>query len=1365
MRGDDGMRAVVRVRAPGDLAAGTGFLLTPDLVATCAHVVCDAVGLDDVPDAAPAATVDVDLPLSPGRPARRARVDRWCPPAADGTGDIAILRLDAPVDAVIPPLRRVDEPWGRAFRVVGFPPGREDGVWAAGAFREEQGSGWVQLNTETGPPVGPGFSGAPVWDGETGSVVAMTVAADRGGGPRAAAYGLPIEQVLDLAPEVLVNPYRGLAAFAEDDAEFFFGRDADVARCVDVLDRRGLLVVAGASGTGKSSLLHAGVATAHRARGGRVARVRLTGAGGRAEIVRALADALAEATPGPWAAVLEGNGDRQADAGVLLVVDQLEDLAAGVAGPARDAVDLLLRLVEAGVRVATTSRWASFDALLVSGSSGTLQNATVGLTALDRDGLRRAVAEPARRVPGPSFAPGLVERIVDDAGDEPGRLPLVQALLAELWNEPVEGRLTENAYERVGAVRGALVRSAERTWTALDAGDEATARSLLVSMTRPSDTGFLRDAVHLAGLNAPHRRVVEVLVAHRLVVVGPGPGGDVVELAHQALVEHWPRLREWLEADAAFLRWRDGLRADVKRWLPTRDAGTLLRGAELESALGWVRRRGSDLAPDECALVEASRRRRGRERLLRRGAVAVLAVLVLVAGTLAAVATRSNEDLSRALNTANARVLGQLAQARIPTDPGIGTQLALAAYRADPADADARTALAQAYVARRSTVATRLLPGVGRGLLVDPDVDVTVVGTATGALISEGLDGPDPAFRPVPGASATARPVLIAGRGRWVVLADPNSVLRVWDRTSPLPPRLLPGPRPIVARGPDGTHLVTARPGPDGTEVRDEDLATGASTPLVQLPDRDVAAVFRTPDPTRILVRNGDASRPETRLALRDTRDGAVLATLPATTAVAIDGRVTVRCDAVSEKRALLVEDAATGTLRKRVTGIAGGFSGCDSGPRVLLTADRRHVVWTTDYSPAGSTVNVLDLVDGKRFSAGLPAAASTSPFAGQNPVTVAVTPALAVHGDRAVLADGDAVDSLALSASATWRTVLRSPYAFAASNGSLAVLLDTLGEAAVTTRTTDGAVLGRATGPDLGVLPDEDVEGGGMTEDDVFLVVAQSPRGPRLLGFSVPDFRRLGVYDPAAAGAVGPLSSNPDALNFGTAGVRDSRVILVGGVLSWWSAAGHRLTAPPVPVATDPAAIAALVPLNYNMAMTDDGDLVAVREPGGLSLWRPGFDRPTLTISAELMPEDPIVLKDGRLFTLEKPGLLVQRDIATGAVTAPPIPVPQSSSGFAAVDGDGRLVTHDSSGSALDFWDPRTNRSAGRLVAPELSTGVGIGWRRGVLQVDRTDDVVDILLDAGAWHTRLCQAQNRPFTDGERTLLPPGADLEPPCR
>ena len=210
----------------------------------------------------------------------------WSPSHVDGSGDVAVLRLDTGMSATVPALRRVEALWGRSFRTVGFPPGREDGVWAAGELRDTQGAGWVQLCADGGSAVGPGFSGAPIWDHTTGSVVAMAVAADREPGAGSAAYALPVANVLSRAPEVRANPYRGLAAFGEEDAEFFFGRDDDITRCVAVLRREGMLVVAGPSGAGKSSLLDAGVAAAERVRGVHVARARLTGASDRDDVAR-----------------------------------------------------------------------------------------------------------------------------------------------------------------------------------------------------------------------------------------------------------------------------------------------------------------------------------------------------------------------------------------------------------------------------------------------------------------------------------------------------------------------------------------------------------------------------------------------------------------------------------------------------------------------------------------------------------------------------------------------------------------------------------------------------------------------------------------------------------------------------------------------------------------------------------------------------------------------------------------------------------------------------------------------------------------------------------------------------------------------
>lgn len=1402
MRTDiDAAPSLARIR-DGDAALGAGFLIAPDLVLTCAHVVADATGHEDVPVEPPADAVDVDLPLAPDRPRRRALVERWLPPDDHGGGDLAVLRLAEPVDLPVPSLRRVDEPWGRPFRVLGFPPGAEDGVWAAGTLRDEQGSGWLQVDADEGPTVGPGFSGAAIWD-DDGAVVGVAVAAEPRGAHRPAVYALPAAQVLDLAPEVLVNPYRGLAAFSSDDAEFFFGRDAEIATCVETLEREGLLVVAGGSGTGKSSLLAAGLVPAETARGRRVARVRLTGADTRADMTEALAAALARTAPADWAAVLR-DADRPAppdepDAdhpshpdtshpdpghpdpghptapdGVLLVVDQLEDLVTASVDRARSAVELLLDLVRAGVGVATTSRWATFDTLLVGDSAVALQRATVGLTALDRGGLRRAVAEPARRVPGPMFSPGLVARIVDDAGDEPGRLPLVQTLLAELWERPENGRLTDAAYDAAGGVSGALVRSADRAWDALDTHDRPAARSLLLAMTRPTTTGFARRAVHLADLDDQQRRIVGALASGRLVTVGPGPSGDVVELAHQALIEHWPMLRTWLDDDAAFLRWRGELRAAVARWSPQQDPGTLLRGAELTTAAGWADDRGTELTGDERALIDASRRRHRRDRRIRQGAVAVLVVLVLLAGTLAAVVTSSNARLTRALDTANGRTLAQLAQARLPTDPGVGTQLALAAYRADPNDPDTRSAMGQAFAVRRSTSAVHTVPaGPVTRLAADPDVDVVGLGTPGGPVLAEGLTGPSPRFVPVPGAGPGMRVGAISGRGRWVVIVDPKGPARIWDRSSPVPPRPISRRLSAGSVTPDGAHLISTTAGATGSEVHLDDLATGATTALATLPEPDVGEIWQSADPARILVRVGNDQA--STLTVRDAATGAVLRTLPPTSASVLGGAATVRCTTSDLGEGdLVVEDAVTGAPRLTVPGR--GITGpCEGGtsPRGIVSADGRHVLWTAGGS--GSSVDVMlavDLVDGVRTTAWAPSAAGLDPLEPQSPRSretsspwILSTSLATVRGNHALVAAGGEVDTLEASTTPTWRQNTGGAGAGRVAVGGTVDLLFSPDQT-VTRRVSDGAVLGQLDDRDAATPPGElpvDRRTGFANPATTWTKFGRTDRTLRLTEYDLPGLRPTGTYDLTGAGAGSPVPGGDATADMvSIARIGDRMVVLANGVLSWWSASTHQLVAPPQRVATDVAGAQRVGGLNESGLVTD-GTTVVLVEVGNVSLWAPGAA--PIRFPANLLEQGgrTVQLAGGRLATLEQPGVLVQHDMHDGHVLAPTLPVSPRTSGFLGVDPVGRLVTDESqTPEAMVFWDMRGDRGAGRVTTP--FNGSQSDVLDGITYVDTGDDVVAFPVDDHVWHDKVCGIQDRAFTDPERAVLPAGADQDPPC-
>ncbi|WP_064273399.1 trypsin-like serine peptidase [Streptomyces sp. RTd22] len=205
--------ALVRIRTVSGAVVGAGFLVDADVVCTCAHVVAQALERSDVPEEPPADAVALDFPLlrdaEGAVPVARATVVTWRW-AEDGSGDVALLRLDRPVPGARPvPLVDGTQVWGHGFRVLGYPRGAEQGVWAAGTLRGPQSAGWLQMEAESAARrVSPGFSGSPVWDEEQGGVVGMTVAVQRGDASTTA-YLIPSASLVDervLRPRC---PFRG----------------------------------------------------------------------------------------------------------------------------------------------------------------------------------------------------------------------------------------------------------------------------------------------------------------------------------------------------------------------------------------------------------------------------------------------------------------------------------------------------------------------------------------------------------------------------------------------------------------------------------------------------------------------------------------------------------------------------------------------------------------------------------------------------------------------------------------------------------------------------------------------------------------------------------------------------------------------------------------------------------------------------------------------------------------------------------------------------------------------------------------------------------------------------------------------------
>jgi hypothetical protein len=265
-------RSIVGILDSEGRAVGTGFLIDERCVITCAHVVDIALGRPQPSPAAPTEMVQVSFPLlNESYNPVPATIKFWFPEQAAGQGDIAGLALDENPPPLSEPARLVyaEDPWGREFRTFGFPGTSVGGDWAWGVIRDIQSTRWLQIEDtgQTGRRVQPGYSGAPVWvdDNDLRGVIGMVVAADRKPGDRVA-YAIPTPVLVEAWPTVLGRralptcPYRGLLAFEENDSPLFFGRDEAVDRLQEAISSSACVSVIGPSGSGKSSVVLAGLA-------------------------------------------------------------------------------------------------------------------------------------------------------------------------------------------------------------------------------------------------------------------------------------------------------------------------------------------------------------------------------------------------------------------------------------------------------------------------------------------------------------------------------------------------------------------------------------------------------------------------------------------------------------------------------------------------------------------------------------------------------------------------------------------------------------------------------------------------------------------------------------------------------------------------------------------------------------------------------------------------------------------------------------------------------------------------------------------------------------------------------------------------
>ncbi|WP_141747278.1 hypothetical protein [Streptomyces agglomeratus] len=651
-------------------------------------------------------------------------------------------------------------------------------------------------------------------------------------------------------------PYPGLAAFGTEDAEMFFGRDdlvKDLLEQIDHTARTALIALFGASGSGKSSLLRAGLLPALPP------NVRVLPLTAGAHPLTALAAAVSDAT-GSAADTLRSrlSGDRQTlevalrtwlaaqpeGTQAVLVVDQFEEVFTLCTDAAeRDA------FLTAVADLACTSDERIRTLIAVRADFYSHCSAHPELVAALRQGvqlpvgppthqeLRDIVVRPAARA-GVSVDSDLVATVLAAAANQPGALPLLAHVLRETWDRR-EGSLLRLAdYHASGGMRGAVAQTAERAYGDLPGEQQKAARKIFLRLTalgvgtddtrRPISRGELDG---IAG-EAVISDVLNHLADARLIVLDE----ERVEVAHEALIRAWPRLHRWLTDDRSSLFVHRRLTEAARTWESLeRDGGAVYRGAQLAAARSWADDHTGELNQLESSFLDAGTTAeaaerdstRRRARLLKR-LVAGMSVLLLLALLGGGIAVRQRQDAHRQELIALSEQLSLQSRSLLSTDPDLAGLLAVEADHLHPA-AESRGAVLSAASARRRTELNTGGPAV-YAVAFSPDHSLLASAAGDGTI---GLWDPERGTRiaSLPGRAERARGVGFSGDGK-LLAATGNSgttgSITVWDaRTRRQVASMTEKEMALgMALSPDG-RMIAVGVGAHG-DIAVRDLSTGS---------------------------------------------------------------------------------------------------------------------------------------------------------------------------------------------------------------------------------------------------------------------------------------------------------------------------------------------------------------------------------------------------------------------------------------------------------------------------------------------------------------------------------------------------------
>ncbi|WP_051796430.1 trypsin-like peptidase domain-containing protein [Streptomyces sp. NRRL S-87] len=997
---------MAQIVGPDGRVAGVGFLVAEGVLFTCAHVALAA-------GSGPGEQVRLVFPHAPGAPRAEGEVldEAWRAPERE---DVAVVRLrSTPAGVEALPLGSAAGCRGHKIRSYGFP--------AQAPQEGHYGYGEAGDLLPAGEPRGPvlqltkandlttGFSGGPVLDEVTGLVIGMLTAITapdtytRGQG---IAYVTPTQVLREVWPDLVerdVCPYRGLEPFTAEHAQWFQGREDAVRQVLANLARQQRLVLLlGPSGSGKSSLVQAGVLRA-------LAAGALPGSDRWLPVLaRPRRDLPAEleraglpgaATDGLAAAVTRRLATEPGAQRVVLIIDQFEELLAQpVNGDRQDR-----RLAGAEEITAAVHSSAELSIILIMRDDfyprlaalapQLLEAAMPGLlnvpATLSRQDLHDIVTLPAQDV-GIHLRPDLPERIVTDvlAATPEGTaaqhapttvLPLLELTLSQLWERREDGYLTHEAYRRIGGVTGSLTTWCDTAVNQLPPDHQPIAQQILTSLVRPADPAHnvppiraqipldeLRDLAASPedgpGSGKAVDDVITALTRHRIITTqtfrslqdpDAPPGPPVAELIHDALIRDWGTLRDWVSQDHRFQEWLDRTRERNARWAEKADPGDLLGGTALADGLDWSQKRR--LPGDIAAFLTASKNR--QQAVIRRSrrlntVLAGLLVLALIAAGGAVwqwrvAATGRQAALSRQLAAQSNTLLG--------TNPELASLLAVQAYRASPTPesvASLRTAAALP-LHRRLTGHTAEVSSVA----FSPDGQTVASGSydTTVRLRDMGTGKVRATLNSIDEVAA----VRFSPDGSTLAVGGGGGAVRLWNAATGKMRTILSGHTSevqSVAFSPDSRTIATAS---SDTTVRLWDAVTGKQRTVLEGHSGVVFSVAFSPDGRTLATASGDTSA-----RLWDVATGKTRTTLQGHTsevysvAFSPDGRTLATGGLDFTVR---LWDVATGKTRTTLQGHAGEVYSVAFSPdgRALATAHDQKSVMLWDVA-SGAIRTVL---------------------------------------------------------------------------------------------------------------------------------------------------------------------------------------------------------------------------------------------------------------------------------------------------------------------------------------------------------------------------------------------------------------------